>query len=89
MRSVKLAPATRCRGDEINVSRRGAGRLPAPIVVNEVTLVGSRCGPFARAIELLAAGAVRVQPLVTRVTSLDDYESAFADARRGLKVIIS
>jgi alcohol dehydrogenase len=59
----------------------------APIVVNEVTLVGSRCGPFARAIELLAAGAVRVQPLVTRVTSLDDYESAFADARRGLKVM--
>ena len=35
----------------------------APIVVNEVTLVGSRCGPFARALELLAAGAVRVQPL--------------------------
>ncbi len=59
----------------------------APIVVNEVTLVGSRCGPFDRAIELLASGAVRVEPLVTRVTSLDDYQSAFADARRGLKVI--
>ena len=59
----------------------------APIVVNEVTLVGSRCGPFARAIELLSTGAVRVQPLVTRVTSLDDYESAFADARHGLKVM--
>ena len=58
-----------------------------PIVVNEVTLVGSRCGPFARAIELLASGAVRVAPLVTRVASLDDYQSAFADARRGLKVM--
>ena len=59
----------------------------APIVVNEVTLVGSRCGPFARGIEMLASGAVRVKPLVTRVTSLDDYESAFAEARRGLKVM--
>ena len=37
--------------------------------------------------ELLASGAVRVAPLVTRVASLDDYQSAFADARRGLKVM--
>ena len=59
----------------------------APIVVNEVSLVGSRCGPFAHAIEMLAEGTVRVDPLVTRVTSLEDYESAFADARRGLKVM--
>jgi alcohol dehydrogenase len=58
-----------------------------PIVVDEVTLVGSRCGPFARALDLLASGAVRVGPLVSRVTSLGDYESAFADARRRLKVL--
>jgi 2-desacetyl-2-hydroxyethyl bacteriochlorophyllide A dehydrogenase len=56
-------------------------------VVDEVTLVGSRCGPFARAIELLASGAVRVTPLVARVSPLEDYESAFEDARRGLKVM--
>jgi alcohol dehydrogenase len=60
----------------------------APIVVNEVTLVGSRCGPFARGIEMLASGAVRVKPLVTRVTSLADYVAAFEEARRGLKVIV-
>jgi alcohol dehydrogenase len=59
----------------------------APIVVNEVTLVGSRCGPFARGIEMLASGAVRVKPLVTRVTTLDDYRGAFTDARTGLKVM--
>jgi alcohol dehydrogenase len=60
----------------------------APVVVNEVTLVGSRCGPFARGIEMLVSGAVRVKPLIARVTSLDDYRSAFADARRGLKVML-
>jgi threonine dehydrogenase-like Zn-dependent dehydrogenase len=58
-----------------------------PVVVEEITLVGSRCGPFRRAIDLLASGAVRVAPLVSRVASLDDYESAFAEARRALKVL--
>jgi alcohol dehydrogenase len=60
-----------------------------PVVVDEVTLMGSRCGPFGRAIELLASGAVQVHPLVSRVAALDDYESAFADARRLLKVLFA
>ncbi len=58
-----------------------------PIVVDEVTLIGSRCGPFAPALELLAAGAVQVEPLIARVTTLADYASAFADARTALKVL--
>jgi threonine dehydrogenase-like Zn-dependent dehydrogenase len=58
-----------------------------PVVVNEVTIVGSRCGPFAPAIRLLASGAVRVGPLVSRIATLDLYESAFADARSVLKVL--
>jgi threonine dehydrogenase-like Zn-dependent dehydrogenase len=60
-----------------------------PIVVNEVTIVGSRCGPFPHAIGLLASGAVRTAPLVSRVAALADYESAFADARQSLKVIFT
>lgn len=60
-----------------------------PIVVDEVTLIGSRCGPFARAIELLAAGAVNVRPLIARVAALEEYESAFADARTSLKVLLA
>ena len=59
----------------------------SPVVVNEVTIVGSRCGPFAPAIGLLASGAVQVGPLVSRVATLDLYESAFADARSALKVL--
>ena len=60
-----------------------------PIVVDEITLVGSRCGPFDRAIALLASGAVRVDPLVARIAVLQDYEAAFADARRALKVLLA
>ena len=59
-----------------------------PIVVNEVTIVGSRCGPFDRAIDLLARGEIAVKPLISRVAALDDYQSAFADARRMLKVLL-
>jgi alcohol dehydrogenase len=60
-----------------------------PIVVDEITIVGSRCGPFQRAIEVLGSGAVKVRPLIARVASLDEYESAFADARKGMKVLLA
>jgi threonine dehydrogenase-like Zn-dependent dehydrogenase len=58
-----------------------------PVVVDEVTLIGSRCGPFRPALDLLASGAVQVKPLISRVARLDDYESAFAEARRALKIL--
>lgn len=60
---------------------------PWPIVVNEVTIVGSRCGPFAHAIDLIARGAVRVAPLLSRVVRLEECVEALAAARRELKVI--
>lgn len=30
----------------------------SPVVVDEITMIGSRCGPFGRALELLSSGAV-------------------------------
>lgn len=60
-----------------------------PIVVDEITVIGSRCGPFRPALDLLARGAVRVEPLVTRVTGLEDYERAFREAATGLKTIFA
>lgn len=36
----------------------------APFVIDEVTLVGSRCGPFDRALEALEHGLVDVEPLI-------------------------
>jgi 2-desacetyl-2-hydroxyethyl bacteriochlorophyllide A dehydrogenase len=62
---------------------------PWPIVVDEITLVGSRCGPFERAIELLASGAVQVKPLIARIAPLAQFASAFSDARQMLKVLLS
>jgi alcohol dehydrogenase len=58
-----------------------------PIVVDEIALVGSRCGPFRRALELLASGVVNVNPLISRIATLQEYETAFADARRRIKVL--
>ena len=36
----------------------------APLVINEVSLIGSRCGPFAPALEALERGSVSVGPLL-------------------------
>lgn len=60
-----------------------------PLVVNEITVVGSRCGPFRPALQLLEIGAVRVLPLVTLVTGLDDCQRAFREAASGLKVLFA
>ena len=68
------------------------GETPVPLsalVVDEITVVGSRCGPFARAIELLAAGRVEVTPLVAGIYPLDRFAEAFERAKNGLKVILS
>ena len=61
------------------------------VVVDEVTLVGSRCGPFAPALELLAAGRVAVADLVDARFPLADGVAAFekAGAPGVLKVLIA
>jgi threonine dehydrogenase-like Zn-dependent dehydrogenase len=68
----------------------GEGAIESwPIVVDEVTIVGSRCGPFLPAIRLLASGAVRVKPLIARVATLAEHASAFAEARTAHKVLFA
>ena len=37
----------------------------APFVIDEVTLVGSRCGPFDRALAALETGRIDVRPLIS------------------------
>ena len=44
----------------------------APVVVDEVTIVGSRCGPFDRALDALANGLVDVRPLISDRFELAD-----------------
>ncbi len=54
---------------------------PAPIVINEITVVGSRCGPFDKALGLLEEKKVRTKPFVTAVYGLEDFEKAVQRAR--------
>ena len=44
----------------------------APIVVGEVTVVGSRCGPFEPALDALASRLIDVAPLVSDRFDLSD-----------------
>jgi alcohol dehydrogenase len=60
----------------------------SPIVVDEITLVGSRCGPFAAAIGLLASGRIDARPLVDAVLPLERFADAFAAAAAGSKVLL-
>ena len=54
----------------------------APIVIDEVAVVGSRCGPFEPALRALAEGRVDVRPLVSEVRPLDDAVAALDAAAR-------
>jgi len=47
-----------------------------PLVVNEVTLLGSRCGPFPEALAALARKQIDVTSLITRQLPLEDGPSA-------------
>jgi len=61
-----------------------------PIVVNEITLLGSRCGPFAKAIALLRAKLVDPRRLITRTFPLSEASKAmkFAQKKGVLKVLL-
>jgi 2-desacetyl-2-hydroxyethyl bacteriochlorophyllide A dehydrogenase len=52
----------------------------APIVVNEIRLVGNRCGPFPDALELLRTGQVEVEGLISGEYPLERGTEAFAAA---------
>ena len=59
-------------------------------MVNELTLVGSRCGPFAPALRLLAERRVAVEPLIHARYPLARAVAAFEHAQRPgvLKVLV-
>ena len=62
----------------------------APLVVDEVRVIGSRCGPFGPALRALAEGRVRVAPMIEARYPLEDGPDAFERAGRHgtLKVLI-
>jgi threonine dehydrogenase-like Zn-dependent dehydrogenase len=62
----------------------------APIVIDEIRVQGSRCGPFAPAIRALSQKTVDIRPLISAHYSLDNGISAFERAaQKGvLKVLV-
>lgn len=61
------------------------------LVIDEVTLVGSRCGPFPRAVSALGEDSDLVGDLVSGIYPLEKWEEAFEAAGRkdSLKILIS
>ena len=62
----------------------------APIIVNEITLVGSRCGRFEAALPWIASPAIRLEEMLAERFPLTDAPQAFAAAasRGTLKVLL-
>ncbi len=61
------------------------------MVIDEITLVGSRCGPFEPAIRAIADGRIDVKPFISAVYPLEDGLSALEESSKSglLKVLIS
>ena len=62
----------------------------APLVINEIRVLGSRCGPFAPAIQALAEESVSVSPLIDAELPLSAAIEAIrrAGAPGALKVLL-
>lgn len=63
----------------------------ADLVVNEIKLIGSRCGPFGAALRLLQRGLIDVSPLISESHPLKDGVKAYSRAsQKGvLKVLLN
>jgi alcohol dehydrogenase len=60
----------------------------APAVVNEVTVAGNRCGPFAPALRMLSEGRVDPTPLIEEIHPVEDLPDLLARGAPGLKHLI-
>ena len=62
----------------------------APVVIHEITIVGSRCGPFSPALAAMAAARVDPTPLIQATYALRDGLLAFEHAQQPgtLKVLL-
>jgi alcohol dehydrogenase len=63
----------------------------APVIVNEITLVGSRCGRFEPALYLLEHNIINVEDMISERMRLSEAPQAFARAARkgAMKVLLA
>lgn len=68
----------------------GANLNLAPVVINEITVMGSRCGRMEPALEALRGGKVDPRPLISAVFPFDDGLAALktADAAPNFKILL-
>lgn len=80
-RGVLVLKSTVASGKEFNF---------APIVVDEITILGSRCGQFEPALRLLEQNRIDFKPLITDVYGVDDAVEAFEKNKdkSSIKVLI-
>lgn len=83
----------KARGAIILKSTFHGGAVPVDttrIVVDEISLIGSRCGRFENALALLETGKVDVEPLIAAEFKLSNGVEAFekASQRGTLKVLL-
>lgn len=67
-RGVLVLKSTIAASKEINL---------APIVIDEITIWGSRCGQFPPALRMLASEKVDFKPLISAIYNVDDALEAF------------
>jgi len=80
-RGVLVLKSTVASGKELNL---------APIVIDEITVLGSRCGQFAPALRLLENKRIDFSPFITKTYKIDDAIEAFEanKSKESLKILI-
>ena len=80
-RGVLVLKSTVATGKELNL---------APIVIDEITVLGSRCGQFATALRMLKNNRINFAPFITKTYSIDEALEAFEanKAKESLKILI-
>ncbi|EKE04481.1 MAG: alcohol dehydrogenase GroES protein [uncultured bacterium] len=80
-RGAVVLKSTVAENKDINLS---------PLVIDEILLVGSRCGPFKPAIKALEKKLIDVKPLISKIFSFDQAKEAFEinKTKEVLKVLI-
>ena len=80
-RGVLVLKSTIATGKELNL---------APIVINEITVLGSRCGQFPPALRLLENDRIDFKPFISGIYNIDDAIEGFEanKSKETLKVLI-
>ena len=80
-RGILVLKSTIATGKELNL---------APIVINEITVLGSRCGQFGPALRLLKNNRIDFKPFISKIYSIDEAIKGFEANREkdSIKIIL-